>query len=141
MDYTFIGAAVGAVILLATVAGADRRGTGGLFGFDHSAAPILGQGVHVCHKRFGELHWGSHKQALVDAERKAVQWNEIPAEKLEETKRTHLPACWGRHAAETFRREHPEASTNRGDGIAPGRDDSRKEGSKLYSFARAAWEN
>ncbi|MGC1414107.1 MAG: hypothetical protein WA817_02410 [Candidatus Acidiferrum sp.] len=72
-----------------------------------------GKECAYCHKPFGELHWDSHKPALVDAELKTVQWNEIPAEKLQETMRTHLPVCWDCHIAETFRREHPEMVVDR----------------------------
>jgi hypothetical protein len=72
-----------------------------------------GKECAYCHKPFGELHWDSHKPALVDANRKTVQWNEIPAEKLQETMKTHLPVCWDCHVAETFRREHPEMVVDR----------------------------
>jgi hypothetical protein len=72
-----------------------------------------GKECAYCHKPFGELHWDEHRPALVDAERKTVQWSEIPAEKLQETMRTHLPVCWNCHIAETFRREHPELVVDR----------------------------
>ena len=67
-----------------------------------------GKECAYCHRPFGELHWDSHHPALMDVNLKTVQWNEIPAEKLQETMRTHLPVCWDCHIAETFRREHPE---------------------------------
>ena len=66
-----------------------------------------------CHKPFGEIHWHDHPPALVDYERKTVQWDEIPAEKLQEALGTHLPVCWSCHIAETFRREHPELVVDR----------------------------
>ena len=72
-----------------------------------------GKECAYCHKPFGELHWDDHRPALVDAERKTVPWSEIPAEKLQETMRTHLPVCWNCHIAETFRREHPEMVVDR----------------------------
>jgi hypothetical protein len=50
--------------------------------------------------------WGQHPPALVDTERKTVEWSEIPAAKLQETMKTHLPVCRNRHIAETIRREH-----------------------------------
>ena len=31
-----------------------------------------------CHKPFGEIHWHDHPPALVDYERKTVEWDEIP---------------------------------------------------------------
>ncbi len=66
-----------------------------------------------CHKPFGELHWHDHPPALVDEQRKTVQWSAIPAEKLQETMRTHWPVCWNCHVAETFRRECPELVVDR----------------------------
>ena len=66
-----------------------------------------------CHKPFGEIHWHDHRPALLSRERKTVQWNEIPAENLQDTLGTHRPVCWSCHIAETFRREHPEKVVDR----------------------------
>ncbi|MGC2670542.1 MAG: hypothetical protein WA299_01655 [Candidatus Acidiferrum sp.] len=74
-----------------------------------------GKECAYCHRPFGELHWDTHQPALMDAQRKTVLWREIPAEKLQETMRTHLPVCWDCHIAETFRREHPEMVVDRVD--------------------------
>jgi hypothetical protein len=43
-----------------------------------------GQKCVYCHKPFGEIHWHDHPPALLDSERRTVEWNEIPAEKLQE---------------------------------------------------------
>jgi hypothetical protein len=72
-----------------------------------------GKECAYCHKPFSQMHWHDHPPALVNAERKTVQWNEIPTEKLQEAMRTHLPVCWNCHVAETFRREHPELVVDR----------------------------
>jgi hypothetical protein len=72
-----------------------------------------GQNCAYCHKPFGEIHWHDHPPALVDYERRTVQWNEIPAEKLQEALGTHRPVCWNCHIAETFRHEHPELVVER----------------------------
>lgn len=72
-----------------------------------------GKECAYCHKPFGELHWHDHPPALLDAQRKTVEWSDIPAEKLQATMRTHLPVCWNCHVAETFRREHPEMVVDR----------------------------
>jgi hypothetical protein len=72
-----------------------------------------GQNCAYCHKPFGEIHWHDHPPALVDYERRTVQWNAIPAEKLQEALRTHRPVCWNCHIAQTFRREHPELVVER----------------------------
>jgi hypothetical protein len=66
-----------------------------------------------CHKPFGEIHWHDHPPALVDEERKTVQWNEVPLENLQQTMATHWPVCWNCHIAETFRRQHPELVVDR----------------------------
>jgi len=72
-----------------------------------------GQKCVYCHKPFGEIHWHDHPTALLDSERKTVEWSEIPAEKLQEVLGTHRPVCWNCHVAETFRREHPELVVDR----------------------------
>ncbi len=66
-----------------------------------------------CHKPFGEIHWHDHPPALLNKERKTVQWNEIPAENLQAALGTHRPVCWSCHMAETVRREHPELVVDR----------------------------
>ncbi len=72
-----------------------------------------GRSCVYCHKPFGEIHWHDHPPALVDEQRKTVQWNEVPLENLQQTMATHWPVCWNCHIAESFRREHPELVTNR----------------------------
>jgi hypothetical protein len=67
-----------------------------------------GKSCAYCHKPFGEIHWHDHPPALVDKERKTLQWNEIPLDQLQEVLSTHVPVCWNCHVAESFRREHPE---------------------------------
>lgn len=66
-----------------------------------------------CQKPFGEIHWHDHPPALVDEQRKTIQWNEVPVENLEQILATHWPVCWSCHVAETFRREHPELVVDR----------------------------
>ena len=72
-----------------------------------------GQSCALCHKPFGEIHWHDHPPALVDADRKTVQWNEIAAENLQQVMATHWPVCWNCHVAETFRRQRPELVVDR----------------------------
>ncbi|HKW63732.1 MAG TPA: hypothetical protein VJN89_14370 [Candidatus Acidoferrum sp.] len=72
-----------------------------------------GQSCAYCHKPFGEIRWHDHPPALVNQQRRTVQWNEIPAEKLQDAFDTHLPVCWSCHIAETFRRKHPELVVDR----------------------------
>jgi hypothetical protein len=72
-----------------------------------------GQSCVYCHKPFHEIHWHDHPPALLAPERKTIEWNEIPAENLQEVFKTHWPVCWSCHIAETFRRVHPELVTDR----------------------------
>ena len=72
-----------------------------------------GQVCVYCHKPFGEIHWHDHPPALLNGERKTVQWNELPVDKLQEALGTHRPVCWNCHMAQTFRREHPELVVDR----------------------------
>lgn len=72
-----------------------------------------GQECVYCHKPFAEIHWHDHPPALLDIDRKTVQWNEVSTEKLQEVLGTHRPVCWSCHMAETFRREHPERVVDR----------------------------
>jgi hypothetical protein len=74
-----------------------------------------GQVCVYCRKPFGEIHWHDHPPALLNGERKTIQWNEIPADKLQEALGTHWPVCWSCHMAQTFRREHPELVVDRPD--------------------------
>jgi hypothetical protein len=66
-----------------------------------------------CHKPIGQIHWADHKPALLNAEHRTVEWQEIPPEKIPETLATHSPVCWNCHIAESFRQEHPELVTDR----------------------------
>jgi len=72
-----------------------------------------GRSCAYCHKPFGQIHWHDHPPALVDKDRKTVQWNEVPLDQLQEVLTTHGPVCWNCHIAESFRREHPELVVDR----------------------------
>jgi hypothetical protein len=72
-----------------------------------------GQECVFCHKPFGDIHWHDHPPALLNSEHKTVQWNEIPAENLQDALGAHRPVCWSCHVAETFRREHSEMVVDR----------------------------
>jgi len=49
-----------------------------------------------------------HKPALMDAQRKSFEWDDIRPETLPQVFSTCLPVCWSCHMIETFRREHPD---------------------------------
>jgi hypothetical protein len=67
----------------------------------------------VCGKSFGEISWLEHKPALMDDQRKTVQWSEIEPQNLPEVLKTHRPVCWNCHVVETLYREHPDLVTER----------------------------
>lgn len=54
-----------------------------------------------------------HRPALLDAQRKTVEWNEFRPEKLPAAFAAYLPVCWSCHIAETFRREHSDLVVDR----------------------------
>ena len=72
-----------------------------------------GRACAYCHQPIEKIQWHDHRPALLSPEKKTVQWNEIPPEKLPELFETHLPVCWSCHMAETFRREHPQRFVDR----------------------------
>ncbi len=63
-----------------------------------------GQTCVYCGKPFGQIKWLERRPALLDANRKTVQWDEIATEKLPEVLSTRWPVCWSCHFAETSRR-------------------------------------
>ena len=72
-----------------------------------------GKACVYCGQLFGKIHWHDHKPALMNAERRTVEWQEVPPEIIPEVLSTHLPVCWDCHLAESFRREHPELVVDR----------------------------
>ena len=72
-----------------------------------------GKACVYCGQSFGEIHWHDHRPALMNAERRTVEWAEVPPEMIREVLATHLPVCWNCHLAESFRREHPELVVDR----------------------------
>ena len=66
-----------------------------------------------CGRPITELHLGERKPALLISEERSVEWNEVPAEQLQETLATARPLCFGCHIANTMRREHPELVIDR----------------------------
>ena len=72
-----------------------------------------GQSCAYCQEPFTAIHWHDHPPAMIGEDRKSIQWNEVPAEQLQETMRTHVPICWNCHITETFRRVHPESVVDR----------------------------
>jgi hypothetical protein len=60
--------------------------------------------------RLGHL---DRRPALLDAQNKTTEWDQLPPEKLPEALWGCKPVCWSCHIAETFMREHPDLVTYR----------------------------
>jgi len=73
-----------------------------------------GKACAYCGKPIEGIDWlGGQRPALLDPERKTVQWDQIRPEKLPEVFSKYTPVCWNCHITETFRREHPELVVER----------------------------
>jgi hypothetical protein len=66
-----------------------------------------------CGKPFGKIDWNGAKPALLRADKKSVDWNQVAAEELPETLSAALPVCFACHMAITLVREHPDLVTDR----------------------------
>ena len=66
-----------------------------------------------CGRPIGAIHLAERKPALLTADRCSVEWNQIPAEQLQQTLSTALPLCFTCHIANTMVREHPELVIDR----------------------------
>jgi hypothetical protein len=65
-----------------------------------------GKKCAYCRKPIEKVSHLDRRPALLDAEKKTVEWDHIPAEKLPEAMWGCLPVCWSCHMTETFLREH-----------------------------------
>jgi hypothetical protein len=73
-----------------------------------------GKACAYCGKMIEGIDWlGGQRPALLDQDRKTVQWDQIRPEKLPEIFSKYAPVCWSCHITETFRREHPELVVER----------------------------
>jgi hypothetical protein len=72
-----------------------------------------GKNCAWCGLPVGEMHWGERKPALLKPDQTSVEWNDVPADRLQETLETALPLCVGCHMANTMVRSHPELVIDR----------------------------
>jgi hypothetical protein len=72
-----------------------------------------GRSCVLCGKPLGEVDWLEHKPALMDLERRTVEWRDVRAERLPQVLDTHMPICWNCHIAESFRRQFPDLVVDR----------------------------
>jgi hypothetical protein len=61
-----------------------------------------------CEQPIGEIPLAGAKPAVLRADGVSVEWNEIPAEKLQETLLAANPICFACHTARKMLREHRE---------------------------------
>jgi hypothetical protein len=66
-----------------------------------------------CHKPIEPLSHVDQRPALLDAQRRTIEWDDIPPDKLPEALAGCLPVCWNCHVAEKLIREHPDRVTVR----------------------------
>ncbi len=66
-----------------------------------------------CKKPIASFSHLDHAPALLDQQRRTIEWKQVPAEKLPQVMASALPVCWNCHVVETFRRIHPEMITER----------------------------
>jgi hypothetical protein len=66
-----------------------------------------------CQKPIEKFSHLDRRPALLNAERKTIEWHLIPAEELPEALWGCQPVCWSCHMTETFLREHPDLVTFR----------------------------
>jgi hypothetical protein len=79
-----------------------------------------------CGLPFGEILWEIRKPALLTADRKTVEWTQVPVDQLPEVLERSTPICFACHMASTLVREHPELSVERPEAQTPGRQGSSK---------------
>ncbi len=72
-----------------------------------------GKNCAWCGRPIGEIHLADRKPTLLTVNSCSVEWDQIPAEQLQETLATALPLCFGCHIANTMVREHPELVIDR----------------------------
>jgi len=66
-----------------------------------------------CGQPFGDISLAGVKPAVLCADKKSVEWNEIPAERLAETLANAVPICFACHMGSTLVRTHPELALDR----------------------------
>jgi len=72
-----------------------------------------GKRCAICGRPFSEIQWIGQQPALHLADKKTVEWSQVPPERLTETLETASPVCFACHMANTLVREHPELVTDR----------------------------
>jgi len=72
-----------------------------------------GRRCAACGRPFGEIPLAGAKPAVLCADRRSVEWSEIPADRLQETLAAAAPICFACHMGSTMVREHPDLVVDR----------------------------
>jgi hypothetical protein len=78
------------------------------------AKRFAGKACAYCGKPIEDIDWlGGQRPALLDPDRKTVQWDQIRPESLPVLLDKYELVCWSCHITETFRREYAELVVER----------------------------
>ncbi len=72
-----------------------------------------GKTCATCGRPFGEIQWAGAQPALLGPGSVSVEWNQVPADKLQEVLAASSPLCFACHMASTLVREHPDLVVDR----------------------------
>jgi hypothetical protein len=72
-----------------------------------------GKACASCGRPIGHVQWGTSQPALISADKKSMEWKDVPADRLYETLEVTAPLCFACHMANTLVREHPELAIER----------------------------
>ena len=74
---------------------------------------LAGQKCANCGQEFQEIAWAGSPPALLSADKRTVEWRDVPADRIYETLAVSRPVCFACHTALTMVREHPELVVDR----------------------------
>jgi len=74
---------------------------------------LAGKKCVNCGQPFGQISWAGSPPALLGADKKSMEWRQVPADHLSEVLATSLPVCFACHTAIRMVREHPELVIDR----------------------------
>jgi len=73
----------------------------------------VGKNCFYCGRPISELSHLDHSPAVVGPDGKIIEWDTVPAEKLQETLASARPVCWNCNVVESFWKEHPDLVVER----------------------------
>ena len=72
-----------------------------------------GKSCASCGKKIGPIEWGPNQPALLSADKRSVEWKQVPADRLYEVLEAAVPVCFSCHIANKLVRECPELAIER----------------------------